>query len=96
MEKGVKVFWQEGLERIVDRGDYRYAGARRIKQLRLEINDRCPHRPLKTCDYMSWPALGFTSRKEAIAYLKGWAQGSLPGAQVVGTIPTSLAELIKN
>ncbi len=93
MEKGVKVFWSEGLQRIVDTGGYRYRQGRWIRQLRLEINDRGEWRPLKTCDYLGWLGFGFTSRKEAISYLRGWAHGSLFAARVIGTIPSRLSEL---
>ena len=71
-EKTVERLWHRGLWRIVNRGDYRLVGTRKVRELRLER--RQPGSSVwcleAGAEFLGWPQCGYNSRSQAFAYLK--------------------------
>ncbi len=77
--KTVEILWQQGRQRIVNRGDYRMLGTRKVGELRLEAQQEgstvwCL---VAASEYLGFPRCGYNSRSQALTHLREEATARL-------------------
>jgi len=78
-DKTVEILWQHGRQRIVNRGEYRMLGTRKVRELRLEARheDSNVWCLVAASEFLGFPRCGYNSRSEALANLRGEAAARL-------------------
>jgi hypothetical protein len=78
-DKTVEILWQQGRRRIVNRGDYRMLGTRKVRELRLESRheDSTVWCLVAAAEYLGFPRCGYNSHSQALAHLRGEASAGL-------------------
>jgi hypothetical protein len=78
-DKTVEILWQYGRNRIVNRGDFRMLGTRKVGELRLEARheDSTVWCLVAASEFLGFPRCGYKSRSQALTHLRDEATARL-------------------